>query len=79
MTLVASIWIAPSRRPNLDGITIQHELLVLQNALPAAGLATITAAELQAAVPEPATVLLALVVIFVCPLRTRKCKMQNTK
>jgi hypothetical protein len=45
---------------NLDGITNLHDLVLLQGALPAAGLAAITAAELQAAVPEPATAMLLL-------------------
>jgi hypothetical protein len=49
---------------NLDGITNIHDLLILQNALPAAGLAAISAADLEAAVPEPATVAVALVATF---------------
>jgi hypothetical protein len=60
---------------NLDGITDIHDLLVLQNALPAAGLSAITAAELSAAVPEPATALLLLTaVVFALPSRNRNRK-----
>jgi hypothetical protein len=46
---------------NLDGITDIQDLLLLQNALPGAGLGAITAAELNAAVPEPASALSALI------------------
>jgi hypothetical protein len=49
---------------NLDGITDIHDLLILQNALPAAGLAAISAADLQAAVPEPCTAALAVFAAF---------------
>jgi hypothetical protein len=43
---------------NLDGITNIQDLLVLQNALSGAGIGTVTAADLQGAVPEPSTLLL---------------------
>jgi hypothetical protein len=49
---------------------------VLQNALPAAGLASITAAELQAAVPEPASSMLLLLGALMMPRRTRNRKWQ---
>jgi Concanavalin A-like lectin/glucanases superfamily len=45
---------------NFDGITDIHDLLVFQNALSGAGMAAITAVELQGAVPEPSSALLGL-------------------
>jgi hypothetical protein len=62
---------------NLDGITDIQDLLLLQNALPAAGLGAITAADLQATVPEPASVMLLLFASFALPHRNRNCKLQN--
>jgi hypothetical protein len=67
---------------NFDGITNIFDLAQFQALIAAQpGGAAVTAAELQGAVPEPATVLLAVTVIFSCPLRIRnaKCKMQNEK
>jgi hypothetical protein len=61
---------------NLDGITNLHDLVLLQNALPAAGLATITAAELQSAVPEPASIIMVLIAGLVKVRRRRDCKLQ---
>jgi hypothetical protein len=60
---------------SLDGIINLHDLVVLQNALPAAGLAAITAAEMQA-VPEPGTSMLLLLGAFTMPRRTRNRKWQ---
>jgi hypothetical protein len=56
---------------NLDGITNIQDLLLLQNALPGAGLGTITAAEL-AGVPEPATAGLLLLGAIALPWRSRR-------
>ncbi len=49
---------------NLDGVTDIHDLLVFQNALSGAGIGTITAADLQGAVPEPSTLLLAMTTLM---------------
>jgi hypothetical protein len=48
---------------NLDGITNIKDLLLIQNALSGAGLATITAADLEGGVPEPSSAVLALLSI----------------
>jgi hypothetical protein len=53
---------------NLDGITNIQDLLVFQNALSGAGMATITAADLQG-VPEPSTMLLMLAALVFLPRR----------
>ena len=55
----------------LDGITNINDLLLLQNALPGAGLGTITAAELSG-VPEPATAALLLLSAIALPWRSRR-------
>jgi hypothetical protein len=54
---------------NLDGVTDIHDLLVFQNALSGAGIGTITAADLQGAVPEPATFLLMMTTLMFLPRR----------
>ena len=58
---------------NLDGITNIQDLLLLQNALIGAGMATITAAEL-AGVPEPSTAILAaLALVSLARRRNSRC------
>jgi Concanavalin A-like lectin/glucanases superfamily len=52
---------------NLDGITDIHDLLIFQNALSGAGIGTITAADLQGAVPEPASLVLIFVTLLMMP------------
>ncbi len=54
---------------NLDGVTDIHDLLVFQNALSGAGVGTITAADLQGAVPEPSTLLLLTTTLLFLPRR----------
>ena len=56
---------------NLDGITNISDLLLLQNALPGAGLGAITAAELSG-VPEPATAVLLLMTALALPRRFQR-------
>ncbi len=54
---------------NLDGVTDIHDLLVFQNALSGAGIGTVTAADLQGAVPEPSTLLLLTTTLLFLPRR----------
>jgi hypothetical protein len=53
----------------LDGITNIQDLLIFQNALSGAGIGTITAADLQGAVPEPTTWLLIITALMFLPRR----------
>jgi hypothetical protein len=57
---------------NLDGITDIQDLLVFQNALTSAGIGALTAADLQGAVPEPATALLFAIAVAGMQLMYRR-------
>ena len=61
---------------NLDGITNIQDLLVFQNALSSAGMAAITAAELQG-VPEPSTAMLLIFSAAVISLLGRRTSRQG--
>ncbi len=56
----------------LNGITDIQDLLLFQNALSGAGMAAITAADLQGAIPEPSTMFLMLTTLVLLPRRRRQ-------
>ena len=56
---------------NLDGITNIQDLLLIQNALPGAGIGSITAADLGG-VPEPATISLIVLGMLALPRRSSR-------